>query len=331
MAEVSLADWNRFLQKYPDAHLLQTPEWGELKSDFGWDSIHIVADERAGAQILFRHLPVGLTLAYLPKPIFSDHLGEIQTEFWEELDSICRRKHAIFLKMEPDLFSDVPPAFGSLWSVSRDNIQPPQTIVVGLQGSEAEILARMKQKCRYNIHLAEKKGVRVEPWQDLKGFHRMLQITGARDGFGVHALEYYQRAYDLFHPTGMCELLVADFAGRSLAALMIFRRGRRAWYLYGASSDMERNRMPTYLLQWEAMRWAKARGCAEYDLWGVPDEEEGNLEANFETRQDGLWGVYRFKRGFGGELKRAAQSRDKVYQPLLYQLYLLRAAGREAG
>ena len=64
--------------------------------------------------------------------------------------------------------------------------------------------------------------------------------------------------------------------------------------------------MPTYLLQWEAMKWAKARGCKEYDLWGVPDEDEATLEANFETRHEGLWGVYRFKRGFGGELKRAA-------------------------
>ncbi len=80
--------------------------------------------------------------------------------------------------------------------------------------------------------------------------------------------------------------------------------------------------MPTYLLQWEAMRWAKARGCHEYDLWGVPDEDEATLEANFEKRHAGLWGVYRFKRGFGGEIKRAAQALDRVYNPLLYRAYL---------
>jgi lipid II:glycine glycyltransferase (peptidoglycan interpeptide bridge formation enzyme) len=79
------------------------------------------------------------------------------------------------------------------------------------------------------------------------------------------------------------------------------------------------------------MRWARSGGCQEYDLWGVPDEPETTLEASFETRHDGLWGVYRFKRGFGGELKRAVQALDLVFNPLLYQLYVWRMAGREAG
>ena len=125
----------------------------------------------------------------------------------------------------------------------------------------------------------------------------------------------------------MAELLVAEYEGRPLAALMVFARGRRAWYLFGASTDRERNRMPAYLLQWEAMRWARARGCEEYDLWGVPDEEEPALEACFETRTGGLWGVYRFKRGFGGRVVRAAQARDRVYNRLLYRVYLWRFSG----
>jgi lipid II:glycine glycyltransferase (peptidoglycan interpeptide bridge formation enzyme) len=87
--------------------------------------------------------------------------------------------------------------------------------------------------------------------------------------------------------------------------------------------------MPTYLLQWEAMKWAKAGSCEEYDLWGVPDKEETSLEENFETRRDGLWGVYRFKRGFGGQLKRAAQALDRVYNPLLYRVYLRTLRNRE--
>ena len=187
----------------------------------------------------------------------------------------------------------------------------------------------MKQKCRYNIRLAEKKGVRVHAWDDLKGFHRMLQETSKRDGFSVHSFEYYLRAYQLFHPNKTCEVLVAEFDGKPLAALMVFAIGYRAWYVYGASNDHERNRMPTYLLQWEAIRWSKTRGCEEYDLWGVPDEDETKLESEFETRHDGLWGVYRFKRGFGGELKRAAQAIDRVYHPLLYQLYLKHMGKRE--
>jgi lipid II:glycine glycyltransferase (peptidoglycan interpeptide bridge formation enzyme) len=255
------------------------------------------------------------------------------------VDAICKKYRAIFLKIEPDIWESSttlhPSSFfiihDSSFILSKHNIQPPRTLIVDLHGTEDQILVRMKQKTRYNIRLAEKKGVVVRSWNDLPAFHRMMLLTGGRDGFGVHSLGYYRRAYELFHPKGMAELLVAEFEGRPLAALMAFTHGRRAWYLYGASNDEERNRMPTYLLQWEAMRWARSKRAEEYDLWGVPDEDEQTLEAHFTKRSEGLWGVYRFKRGFGGELKRAAQAMDRVYDPLLYKLYLWRMAGREVG
>jgi lipid II:glycine glycyltransferase (peptidoglycan interpeptide bridge formation enzyme) len=148
-----------------------------------------------------------------------------------------------------------------------------------------------------------------------------MRATGERDGFGVHSLAYYQRAYQLFQPSGAGALFIARFQGRPLAGLMAFARGRRGWYFYGASTDEERNRMPAYLLQLEAMRWAAARGCKQYDLWGVPDEDEETLESQFEKRSDGLWGVYRFKRGFGGQLKRAAPAYELALIPPLYRVY----------
>jgi lipid II:glycine glycyltransferase (peptidoglycan interpeptide bridge formation enzyme) len=252
----------------------------------------------------------------------------VDSQIWREIDSVCKKHHAIFCKLEPDTWDTENWSLNTdHWSLSPHNIQPPRTITLDILGSEDDILARMKQKTRYNVRLAEKKGVTVRAWDDLDGFHQMMQVTGGRDGFGVHSLEYYRRAYALFHPTGMAELLVAEYEGQPLAALMAFARGRRAWYVYGASNDQERNRMPTYLLQWEAIRWAKSHGCTGYDLWGVPDEDEAKLEAEFESRHDGLWGVYRFKRGFGGKLKRAAQALDRVYNLLLYKLYLRFLAG----
>jgi len=333
MPQISLTAWNSFLKNYPDAHILQTGEWGELKSAFGWEPVRIILDDGLGAQILFRRLPLGLTLAYLPKPVFSHQQSAFSSQFWTEVDAVCKKHRAVFLKIELDTWNDSPLPLGEGQGVRKSphNIQPPRTIVVDLRGTEEEILARMKQKTRYNIRLAEKKGVTVRPWNDLPAFNQMMLVTGGRDGFGVHSLEYYQCAYDLFHPTGMAKLLVAEYEGRPLAALMVFARGRRAWYMYGASTDEERNRMPTYLLQWEAMRWARSKGAEEYDLWGVPDEDEETLEAHFTERSDGLWGVYRFKRGFGGELKCAAQAMDRIYNPWLYKLYLWRMAGREAG
>jgi peptidoglycan pentaglycine glycine transferase (the first glycine) len=327
-----LADWNLFTKKNPECHILQTGEWGELKAAFGWKPFRIINGE-AGAQLLVRSLPLGFTLAYLPKPIPFENPG-----LWEEIETLCRSLRSILLKVELDEWEMNPdssaPRHGALppgFVSSSHYIQPPRTILVDLRGSEDEILRRMKQKCRYNIRLAEKKGITIRPWNDLKGFHDLMTVTGSRDGFGVHALEYYSRAYELFQPSGRAELFVAEFEGRPLAGLMVFVNGKRAWYLYGASTDEERNRMPTYLLQWEAMRWARSQGAQDYDLWGVPDEDQSILEAQFESRNDGLWGVYRFKRGFGGEVLRAAPAVDKVYNALLYRLYAWRMAGRELG
>jgi len=328
MPEVNLTDWNNFLESHPETHLLQLGEWGELKKNFGWKSVRIIFDSQTGAQILFRHLPLGLTIGYLPKPVMGDKLKETCNEFWKEVDSVCKRNKTIFLKLEPDAWSKEFILHPSSFILSRHNIQPPRTIVIPIDGSEETILAKMKPKCRYNIRLAEKKGITVRAWDDIPAFHEMMTVTGGRDNFGVHSLEYYQRAYELFNPKGTCELLVAEYEGKPLASLMVFAKGNRAWYVYGASNDHERNRMPTYLLQWQAIRWAKARGCEEYDLWGVPDENEETLEAEFESRHDGLWGVYRFKRGFGGEVKRAAQALDRVYNPLLYWLYTRLVIGK---
>jgi len=321
MPILSLTDWNQFLSQHPGAHLLQTGEWGELKSAFGWKPIRIVSGD-SGVQILFRRLPLGFTVGYIPKANFDQSL-------LPEIDSACKKHHAIFLKFEADSWDSESILHPSSFILSKHNIQPPRTIIVDIRGSEEEILAKMKPKTRYNTRLAEKKGVTVRAWDDIESFHKMILVTGGRDGFGIHSLEYYKRVYKLLHPNDLGEILVAEYEGKPLAALFVARNGNRAYYLYGASTDEERNRMPTYLLQWEAMKWAKVRGCEEYDLWGVPDEEEATLEANFESRHDRLWGVYRFKRGFGGELKRAAQAMDRVYNPLLYKLYLWRFSGSE--
>jgi len=322
MPIISDIDWNKFLAKHPNAHLLQTGEWGELKSAFGWKPARIV-DGDTGVQILFRKLPLGFTIGYIPK-------SNPDKSLLSEIDNVCKSNRAIFLKLEPDLWDDGQPETLSLgFKTSSHNIQPPRTIIIDICGTDDEILAKMKQKTRYNIRLAEKKGVTVRAWDDIEAFHKMMLVTGGRDGFGVHSLEYYKRAYQLLEPKGLGEILVAEYEAKPLAALFVAQNGKRAYYLYGASTNEERNRMPTYILQWEAIKWAKERGCEEYDLWGVPDEDEETLEANFQTRHDGLWGVYRFKRGFGGELKRAAQALDRVYNPLLYWAYLKFIGNRE--
>jgi lipid II:glycine glycyltransferase (peptidoglycan interpeptide bridge formation enzyme) len=341
------AEWDSFVAAHPYGHILQSSAWGGLKSTFGWRAERIRAGND-GALVLFRRLPAGLgALAYIPRgPLVNWGRPDPMAALLPALDAACRERRAAFLKIEPDVLQDTglkpqvakaaapTPDLGFLASNFRPSphpVQPRRTILVDISGEEQAVLARMKQKCRYNIGLAQKKGVTVRPSGDLRTFNSLMRETGRRDAFGVHAPEYYEKAYALFQPKGMCELLLAEYRGEPLAGLMVFALGRRAWYFYGASSDRERNRMPAYLLQWEAMRWARAKGCVEYDLWGVPDEDEAALEANFEARRDGLWGVYRFKRGFGGRLARSVGAWDRVYNSAIYWLYRLWVSRLELG
>lgn len=321
MNQLDEKSWDIFLKKYPDSHLLQTSRWGELKQSFGWRVRRLLKNNQTGAQILLRPLPLGFHIAYIPK----GPIGPDWNDLWIEIDQICNQERVIFLKVEPDEWiisgQRVDVLSNQGFRLSKHPIQPSQTILVDITGSEAEILGRMKQKTRYNIRLATKRGVIVQISKQLDEFYRLMEVTGERDNFGVHSIDYYRKCYELFNPRGECELLVATYEGQTLGGLMVFARGKRAWYFHGASSNQYRDLMPTYLLQWEAIRWAKSHDCVSYDLWGIPDEEEEYLESEFTQRNTGLWGVYRFKRGFGGIINRSAGSWDRVYQPILYQFY----------
>jgi lipid II:glycine glycyltransferase (peptidoglycan interpeptide bridge formation enzyme) len=320
MPIVNSTEWSAFLAIYPDAHILQGARWGILKGQFGWEAVQFI-NGTTGAQVLIRQLPMGLRMAYIPM----GPIGEDWPALLGEIDDYCFRNRIFLLKIEPDEGMDPLEVTIKVPGIihSPQTIQPRRSIVIDLSGDKEALLARMKQKTRYNIGLATKKGVTVKIWDDLSGFHQMMQMTGERDTFGIHSLEYYKQAYELFHPEGACELLAAFHEGAVLAALMVFSAGKRAWYFYGASGNQKRHLMPTYLLQWEAMLWAKSKGCTRYDLWGVPDHDEDYLENHFNDRQDGLWGVYRFKRGFGGSLVRSAGAFDRVYHRSMYFLYTL--------
>jgi len=314
-------------QAHPNAHLLQLPEWAELKSHFGWQS-QVFNTQTATAQVLFRSLPLGFSIAYLPK----GPIGNNWNSIWPQIDQECRKRKSVFLQVEPDLSLPLPieteMQLDQNFVQKEQTFQPRRTVIVSLNADEEQLLAAMKQKTRYNIRLAAKKGVMVRPTDDIQGFHDMMQTTGNRDGFAVHSLNYYQKVFDIFAPSGKCVLMAAYQEEKPLAYLMLFLSGSRSWYFYGASDNNQRNLMPTYLLQWEAMRWAKAHGAKEYDLWGIPDANEDELEANFTNRSDGLWGVYRFKRGFGGQIVRSSPAFVKIYKPLLYKLYEKVRAGR---
>lgn len=338
--------WDAFVAASPQANVLQTVRWARLKAAFGWTADRVAWPAAgapvAGASLLFRRLPWGQTLAYAPKGPLVDWGDTAQvTALLAALRGVCRSRRAALLKIEPDL-PDTPELAACLarygFRRSPQRVQPLSTIVIDLDGGEEAILAHMKPKWRYNIRLAERKGVTVRQGglDDLPAIRGLLEATGRRDGFAVHDLAYYRTATELFGPAGAVTWLIAEREGRMLAAIAVFACGAGAWYMWGASGDEDRNLMPNHALQWEAIRWARAHGCIYYDLWGIPDEVGARPEAYAEPEswgEGGLWGVYRFKQGFGGRVVRFTGAWDLPLSApgdALYRL-ALRLRGHGAG
>lgn len=327
----SETEWDTFVRQQPDTHFLQFQAWAQHKAVFGWDFDRIAATNGhgqivAGAQLLFRPLPLHLgTMAYLPMgPYIRD---ERYTEtLWQAIDQSAKAKRAAFLKWEPGLSlgDESQPDFAALgFHPSPQTIQPPNTILIDVRGTDEEIMARMNQGTRRKIRQSMKNDINYYfgTRDDIKKFNNIIQVTGDRKEFGVHDPAYYELAYDLFIAKGDGVLIMAEHEEDVLAGIMVFAAGMMAWYPYGASSNHKRNLMASYGVQWEAIKWARERGCHYYDLWGIPDADEATLEAEFQEHSEGLWGVYGFKRGWGGEIRRSAGAWDKVYNPLIYTAY----------
>jgi lipid II:glycine glycyltransferase (peptidoglycan interpeptide bridge formation enzyme) len=315
-------------------------------------------------QILRSGFAARLSILYSPKGPLLDWSNEaLRHRVLKDLQSIARKEGAIFFKMDPDVVlgtglpnsrDDVLNPTGqtvmselnqSGWRYASDQIQFKNTVLIDLRPSEEELLARMKQKTRYNIRLAQKKNVivRVGAKEDFGMLYKMYAETSLRDGFVIRDEGYYKTVWATFtahlqspisnlqspisnlqspiiaeHPRGTnselpyAEPLVAQVDTEPLAALFVFYFAGRAYYVYGMSRQAHREKMPTYLLQWEAIKRAKANGCTAYDLWGAPDV--------FDER-DSLWGVYRFKEGLGGKVVRTLGAWDFAPNSLWYKLY----------
>lgn len=330
--------WDAFVKKHPHGSLLQTAIWARLKSRFGWTSKRVTVKEEgqivAGAQMLFKSYAWGtIKIAYIPHgPLVDWNNQELVDVLFNQIDTAAWQDRASIVKFEPLIWADdfdaadfdrVNHTLNN--ATPTDSIQPPRTVRIDISKTEEEILAAMKQKTRYNIRLSAKKGVTIRRGtrHDLPMFNQMMFLTSKRNGFGVHDPKYYEVAYDQFNEfaPGSVALFIAEKDGEPLAGVMVFAWGKQGSYLYGASGNTGRELMPTYGVQWEAIKWAKAQGCTYYDMWGVPDYDKEHLEANFQGKNEGLWGVYRFKRGWGGDLIRTVGPADRVYNNLTYRIY----------
>ncbi|MBI5669962.1 MAG: peptidoglycan bridge formation glycyltransferase FemA/FemB family protein [Chloroflexi bacterium] len=330
-------DWNAALRTLPYAHVLQTWEWGEFKRETtGWQPLRLAfkrgADVAAMASVGVRSVGP-LKVMYIPKGPALDYADTaLAASVLDHLQTLARRQAAVWLKLDPDVIaatgvpgedSDTPNATGQTfmkllrergWRFSPDQVQFRNTITVDLTPGEDTLLAQMSQNTRRKVRTAEKKGVTVRPATvaDLPVLYDLYRVTGARDNFLIRPAEYYQREWRFLMEAGLAHALIAEYEGKPIAHVILFHFGRKCWYFYGASANEERERMPNYLLQWEAMRWAKAQGYTTYDLWGAPDMFD---------ESDSMWGVYEFKRGFRGTVTRYIGAWDYAPYPPLYWGY----------
>ncbi|MDX2160968.1 MAG: peptidoglycan bridge formation glycyltransferase FemA/FemB family protein, partial [bacterium] len=327
--------WDAFVRAHPRAHLLQLSEWGAHKRAFGWRDARVaVTDERGailgGALLLFRPLPARLgSMAYVAMAPLLDPARAaditLNAAVWRAIDHAAKRDGAAFVRWEPGIYESDPPPdperFGFRPALAP--IQPPRTVLIDLADDDA-MLARMNQGTRRKIRQSLKGEVTYiqAARADLPRFTALMDATGERNAFGTYESAYYDGMFERFAPDDAALILAQHTeSGQALAGVMVFAVGSSAWYLYGGSSDAHRNLMASYGAQWGAIQWARARGCTVYDMWGIPDAEPDRLEAEFETRADGLWGVYGFKRGWGGRIVRSLGAWDRVYNPLVFTLY----------
>ena len=360
-----------FLQTYEWGQVKAKYGWSPLYAVWTENQFSVLSDQSsvtehwslitdhylAAALILKKTIPMGgmsarLSILYAPKGPLLDWTNEsLRNRVLNDLQAFAGKEGAIFLKMDPDVLlgtgvpsseDDVTDNSGQVvtselqrrgWKYSLDQIQFKNTVLIDLGPSEEELPARMKQKTRYNIRLAEKKGValRIGTSEDLGMLYKMYAETSVRDGFVIRDENYYRTVWDTFmvnEPSQIsaqsiqspitnpqlpfAEPLIAEVNNEPVAGSFVFYFAGRAYYVYGMSRAAHREKMPTYLLQWEAMKRAKSKGCIVYDLWGAPDVFD---------ESDSMWGVYRFKEGLGGQVVRTLGAWDFAPNPLWYKLY----------
>jgi len=322
--EEEFSAWNEFVASTHECPIIQSYEWGEIKRISGWVPIRIAVFDNGkivgGISIQKRNIPyIGKCLFYAPRgPVVDVTKYKYFSVLMNKISGIAKQHNAIVLKIDPEIDEDNEPMLGILheynFNFVKKQIQPRATYFLDLTKSLEDILTGCESKTRYNIRLSMKRGVEVKEETSQEGaqkFYNIYETTAKRDAFIIHNFEYYKRVIELMADKGMVRLFMAYYEGIPVAGVYIFAFGQKIWYMYGASSDEYRNVMPNQALHWHVIQWAKAKGYKTYDLWGVPAHpKEGHP----------LFGVYRFKKGFGGEFRKFIGMHDLVFKPFWYKL-----------
>jgi len=319
--------WDNFVASQERSQFLQSWNWGEFKKSLGSKIWRVAAFEHqeviAAVQIIKRYLPFKYNYLYVPRgPIFSPDLSlektkEVFSGFLTWIKKIAKEENSVFLKIEPPFIKDKALDFEELGFQKAETIQPPDTIIMDLERSEEEMLKAMHHKTRYNIRLAQRKGVEVifsEDKNDLNGFCELIRIVNKREGINSFSEEYYKNMFNFFLKDKAAKLVKGIYKGKVIVMNLVIYYGDTVTYNHGASANECRNVMAPHLVQWETIRRAKAEGYKFYDFRGIAPSDDPEHK----------WaGLTRFKKGFSREIVHYLGAYDLAFKPFFYQLYLL--------
>ncbi len=322
-------EYKEFLEKHSRCNFQQSLEWANVKKD-NWIPEVILAEDEEGNIIgslcvWIRKIPIFGNIMYSSRgPVCDIHDIGVMKQLTDGAKELAKKYKAFVLRIEPDIhtedqmFRDVVTSLGYKIKDDakdfKDEIQPRFVFRLDIKDkTEEDILAGFKQKWRYNIKVATKKGVEIKEGtrEDLKDFHRIMIETGERDGFIIRPLSYFEKMYDCLGKDHM-KILMAYYEGKPISGVIPIFYGNKTWYLYGASSNTHRNLMPNYLLQWEMIKMAIARKDEIYDFRGV---------SGVVDEKHPQYGLYRFKQGFGATFTEFVGEVYMPYKPLMYSLY----------
>lgn len=330
--------WDEFIKTNPLSTIHQTSSWGHFQEKIpqrGKYWIIILEDSNKskiiGGTLLIRHsLPKGYSWLYMSRgPLINYDPAKSTIQIKALIDAIkplAKKEKAIFLRIDPPI--KLAEKFGSKshlkgFHTTHSGFQPEHTLLLDLTKSEEELLKEMKPKGRYNIHLAEKKGVKIrisDPAKkeqfkkDIDAYFAMLKETTSRDNFSGHNKEIYKNMIEILEPKNLAKLYIAEHENTPIAAIITTYYKDTATYYYGVSSNSFRNLMAPYLLQWEAIKDAKTQGYKTYDFLGI---------SPLNAKNHPWKGVTEFKTKFGGAHATYNPPQEFAFKKLLYLLYRL--------
>ena len=311
------------------ATIFQTKEWQDFKLKTGWQKSWRVFD----ILVLSKKIPLLGSMLYSPMISRDQTKLAMQKIFLDQIKKIAADEKALFYRMESadEANGDIDPT-KSGYLKAFEEMQPEHTLLIDLTCSEDDILAQMKQKGRYNIKIAEKNDIKIETG-NVTEFYKLYETMAKRQKITHRNIDYFKTLIDIGRPKDYVQVFVAKTAeGRGqraeekssdlmpptsnqiLASAIIVFYKDTCTYLFGGSSDEQREKMAPYKLHWQVMQEAKRRGCKYYDMFGIaPNDDEKHPWA----------GVTRFKKQFGGSELATLGSWDLIISPAKYKLFKL--------